>query len=83
MPYNKDSYCPDVIFKISDIEESAEFYYPDDNEDINSDKEIVNFLKEQKSVNTERKTTSARQIARFGCSDFRLVVIGNTSYFPA
>ena len=36
----------DVIFKMSNIEESAEFYYPDDTEDINSDEEIVNFLKE-------------------------------------
>ena len=26
--------------------ESAEFYYPDNTEDVNSDKEIVNFLKE-------------------------------------
>ena len=31
---------------MSDIKESAEFYYPDDNEDINSDEEIVNFLEE-------------------------------------
>ena len=53
---------------MSVIEES-EFYYPDDNEDINSDKEIVNFLKEKKSVNTERKTTSARQIV-LRCSNW-------------
>ena len=31
---------------MSDIEESTEFYYPDDTEDINSDEDIVNFLKE-------------------------------------
>ena len=31
---------------MSDIEESTEFYYPADTEDINSDEEIVNFLKE-------------------------------------
>ena len=58
-----------------DIEE---FYYPVDNEDIDSDEEIINFLKAQKSVNTDRQTSSARQIVRFGCSDFRLVAIGNT-----
>ena len=61
---------------MSNIEE---FYYLDDNEYINSDKEIINFLKEQKSMNTERKTTSARQIARFGCSDFRLVATPETN----
>ena len=41
---------------MSDIDQS-EIYYPDDNEDLNSDEGILNFLKEQKSVNTERKAT--------------------------
>ena len=46
---------------MSDIKE---LYYPDDNKDINSDEEIINFLKEQKSVNTDRKATSAT-VGRF------------------
>ena len=51
---------------MSDIEESAEFYYPDDNEDINSDKEIVNFLKESLLVLPERLSSSGAWRLLFG-----------------
>ena len=36
------------------MSEIDEFYFLDDNEDINSDEDILNLLKEHKSVNTER-----------------------------
>ena len=48
----------DENFKMNESDQS-EFYYPDENENINSQEEILNFIKEQKSVKHGEKKRQA------------------------